>query len=113
MRRPAPGRSQTLSARHPLLEVGRNEFIICQMWIRAADAIDFGGLPGAECFAVIQASCARQQTLTPQDLLDAGDAAGKAVSRVEERTIRVRGLNTLCEKRRRHLLSIRRHVTLV
>src|SRR5438309_367003 len=60
------------------------------MWIRCVNAVDFGELAFAERLCGIDAPDAFEQTLPPQDFVQAGDAAGEVVGSVEERCVRVR-----------------------
>jgi hypothetical protein len=53
------------------------------------DAVDLRGLPRGEILVRVEAVAARQEALSPQDLVQARDAPRKAVPRVEERGIRV------------------------
>ena len=57
------------------------------------DALDVLSLPRAEPFRRVQAPDALKQTLPPQHLVQARDAAGKAVRRVEEGCIAVGDLS--------------------
>lgn len=63
--------------------------IIAEMRVGGGDAIEFGGLSGAEGFTFVEAPNAFQQTLTAQHLMNARDAAGEVVRRVEERRVHV------------------------
>ena len=54
------------------------------MGIGGVDAVDLLLLSGAEGFVGIQAPDSFQEALPPQDLMQAGDAAGEIVRHVEK-----------------------------
>src|SRR3954447_25015997 len=55
----------------------------------AADPVDLADLAGAEAFGRIEAPDAFQQSLAPQHLVTAGDAAMEIVGDVEKRAVAV------------------------
>ena len=67
----------------------RDEVVISQMRIGAADAVDLLVLAVPERLVRIEAPCPFQQALAAQDFVDAGNATGETIGGVEERGIRV------------------------
>src|ERR1051326_2490865 len=73
----------------PFVPMLDDEFIIVQVGVGAADSIDFLALARAKRFLWIETPEAFEQALPAQHLVQAGDAAGIAVGRVEERGVGV------------------------
>src|SRR5437016_5459868 len=67
----------------------------------AREAVDLFGLAGAESFIGVETPDAFEQSLTPEDLVDAGDAAGEAVGDIEERGVGIGGGDDQTEQIRR------------
>lgn len=61
-----------------------NEFVVDQMRVIAADAIDLLRLARRERLVRVEAAGRAQQALAVEHVLDAGDAAGEVVGRVEQ-----------------------------
>src|SRR5262245_363127 len=74
---------------HPPVEIFPHELIVVHLRIAVIDAINLFHLPGRKVFARVETPAARQQSLSPQNLVQAGDAAGEIVLRVEQRGVRV------------------------
>jgi hypothetical protein len=75
-----------------------NERIVVQMRIGCVDAIDLVLLSRAKRFLWIEAPCALQQTLAPQDFVQPCDATSKAVGCVEKGRIRVGDFDAVLKK---------------
>src|SRR2546422_11177286 len=69
-----------------------HEAIVREMRIAGQHAIDGLHLPGTQILMRIEAPTAGEQPLASQDLVNAGDAAGELVGRIEERGVDVRQL---------------------
>src|SRR5207249_11378606 len=79
---PAPPAPPALS--QPLIQMLTNERIVRQMRIPGPHAIDVLHLSHAQILVRIEAPAAGEQPLTAQDLVNAGNAAGKLVLRIEQ-----------------------------
>ena len=99
--------SPRVSASEPLVQMRANERIVRKMRVRAADAIDFGRLAGAEALVRAQAPRAPHEPLPTQHLLNSRDASGEAIRRVEERRVGIGDLHAALQQRRRHLTGTR------
>ena len=74
----------------PTIEVLGDEDIVVQLRIRSEHASDLLRLTVPELLVGIQTPGSCEQTLTTQHLVNAGDATGEAVGRVEDRRVRIR-----------------------
>src|SRR5688572_33051555 len=83
------GRTQGSPLPEPLVAVLRDELVVVQVRVRAVDAVDLLRLPGTHRLMRVEAPGAFQQSLSAQDLVDAGDAAVEVVGAVEERGVAV------------------------
>jgi hypothetical protein len=81
------GRSGLASRSQPGVQVGRDEFVVGQMRIAADDLVDPLDLARAEPLGTVQDPDVTQQTLTFQDVGDAGDTAHEGVGGVEDRLV--------------------------
>ena len=77
----------------PVVEVRGHEGVVGQVRVGAVHAIDLVGLPRAQHLVCVEAARGLEQALPAQHLVDAGDAAGKAVGGVEERGVGVGDLD--------------------
>src|SRR5204863_8882108 len=75
--------------RAPPLQVGRYERVVIQLGVGGIEAVDGGGLAGAQDFLGVEAMGGAHEALPAQDLVAAGDAAGKVVVDIEEDSIAV------------------------
>ena len=73
----------------PFFAVFADEGIVIQVRVGGVDAVDLGGLARGKRFLGIQAPGAGKQSLATQDLVNAGNTAGKGVGGIEERGIAV------------------------
>jgi hypothetical protein len=94
-----------MSGLQPLLEPGAHERIIVQVRIGQVYTIDFFCLSRAKGFFGIQTPGAFQQSLSAEHFVQARDAAGKLVGRVEERRIAVGDLNASTQEAFRNTTS--------
>ena len=78
-----------LVSTQPAGQILRDEIIVIEVRVAVIDAINLFHLSGRQFFARIETPAACQQTLPPQNLVQAGDAPGKIVRRVEQHGIRV------------------------
>ncbi len=74
-----------------------DEVVVMQVRIGAVDSINLFELTWAECFMLVEAPDALQQTLAAEDLMQSGDAATEAVRGIKESGIAVRDLDTEAE----------------
>src|SRR5262245_39415714 len=74
---------------HPPVEIFSHEIIVVQAPIAVIDAINLFHLSGRKVFARVETPAARQQSLSAQNLMQAGDATGEIVLGVEQRGVRV------------------------
>src|SRR5690242_19731252 len=72
------------SVAEPLVAVCGDKGVIREMRIRAADAVDLFALAKSERFIRVEAPDAFEQALAPQNLVDTGDAAAKAIRHIKE-----------------------------
>src|SRR5262245_12928251 len=79
----------TMLLAHPSIEIFAHEIIVVQLRIAVIDAINLFHLPGRKIFTRVEAPAARQQSLSTQNLVQAGDATGEIVLRVEQRGVRI------------------------
>ena len=70
-----------------------DEGIVVQVRVGGIDAVNLLALARAEAFPRVEAPDAFKQSLPPQHLVQAGDAAGEAVGRVEEGRVAVGDFN--------------------
>src|SRR5262245_42656839 len=82
------GRAAMLPA-HPPVEIFAHEVIVVQLRIAVIDAINLFHLPGRKVFARVETPATRQQSLSPQNLVQTGDATGEIVLRVEQHGVRI------------------------
>jgi hypothetical protein len=66
-----------------------DEFVIVEVGIRAVDPVDLRELSLREALARIEAPSTGHQSLSAQNLMNTGDAPGKAVGGIEESGVRV------------------------
>lgn len=66
-----------------------DELIVAEVRIVSADAVNLFHLSGRQSFVRIETPAAREQPLSPQNLVQTRDAAREIVPRIEERRIRV------------------------
>ena len=83
-----------------------NEFIVVEMRIGAADAVDLSCLTCGERFSGVEASYALEQSLAAQYFVNPGNAARKIICGIEERGVAVRYLCCMRQKRPGDLLFI-------
>src|SRR5262249_58873330 len=88
--------------------MSRNEGIVTEIGVLAADAIDFLLLAGTEAFIGIEAPQALHQTLPAQHFVAARDAAVEIVGNVEERAVAIRDAGVQREQISRHLILVSR-----
>jgi hypothetical protein len=81
---PASSPTASWPSGQPPIEVLSDKFIITQVPIIAADAVDFHRLAGAERFVGIEAPDAFKQSLATEDFMDSGDTAMEIVGGVEQ-----------------------------
>jgi hypothetical protein len=67
----------------PGVEVFGDEAGVGEVGIGVGDAVEFGGLSGAELFGGVETPDAGEEALAVEDFMDAGDAADEAIGRVE------------------------------
>ena len=85
--------------------------IVVQMRIGGVHAIDCLGLPGTQRLMRIEAARAGEHALSPEHFVQAGDASGESVRRIEEGRVRVRHLFARPQQRRRHRIRHGRGTT--
>src|ERR1035438_1225776 len=71
----------------PIVDVRAHEFVVGQLRIERAHAVDLLGLAGRKLLLRIEAPAAGQQTLAAQNLVDAGNASAELVRGVEQRGV--------------------------
>src|SRR3984957_1516693 len=76
----------------PFIQMLLYEGIILQMRIRLAHAVDFFYLSRREFLMRIKTPASFEQTLAPQNLVNAGNASVKLVYGIEDRRVRVGNL---------------------
>src|SRR6185503_15192448 len=81
--------------------MGRDEFVVSQMRIGAADAIDLFTLAGAKIFLGVEAPNAFKQALPSQQFVNTRDAADVAIRGIEESGIAIGDLDRAPEQLRR------------
>src|SRR3569623_2870468 len=79
-----------------------DELVVEPMGIAAANAVDLAGLTGAERFVRIKTPGSRQQSLAPQHLVHARNAAGELVGDIDDRSIAVRQFAAPAQQFRRN-----------
>src|SRR5687767_423857 len=84
----------------PAIQALLDERIVGQVRIPRQHAIDLGGLSRAQLLVRVQAPAAGEEPLTPQDLVDARNAAGKLMGGVEQRGVGVGQLGAEGEQAR-------------
>ena len=69
------------------------------MRVRRPDPVDFLQLPGTELFTRVETPPSPQQTLPAKHLVYPRDASVEIVGRVEDRRVRIRGLDAELQER--------------
>ena len=77
------------SLAQPFVQMFADELVVVQMWVAPAHAVKPPRLAGRQRLRRVQAPGAFEQALTAQDFVDARDAAGEAVRRIEQRRVGV------------------------
>src|SRR3569623_221560 len=90
--------------------VRRDEAIVGEICVLATDAGDLLHLPGGEALMRIKAPDAVHQSLPPQHLVAAGDAAMEIVGDVEEGAVAIGDAGIECEQIRRHAVLVPRRL---
>ena len=67
--------------------------IVVQVWVSSINTINLLPLARAKAFPRVKTPDAFKQSLPPQHLVQAGDAAGEAIRCVEERCVAVGNFN--------------------
>jgi hypothetical protein len=93
------------SRHQPLVTPLADKVIIVQMWIGRVDPFNFRTLTAAECLVRIQAPNSFQQSLPPQDFVQASDTSGKLVGGVEEGRVAIRDFQSPSDEILRHVIS--------
>src|ERR1700676_1547534 len=83
-----------------------NEFVILQVMIKLADAIDLLCLTGGQIFVRIQTPAPFEKTLPSQNFVDARNASMKIVNRIEQRRICVGDLLRQRQQIRRNIADL-------
>ena len=83
--------------RQPFREVGLNKFIVGEVRVSFADAVDFRRLSRREPFMRIETEPILQQALTAEHLMDPRNAASKAIRCIEESGV---AIGYLCAARK-------------
>jgi hypothetical protein len=77
-----------------------HEGIVIQVRIGTIDAVNLIGLTMREILVRIETPPAREQSLPPQDFVDAGDAAAELVRGIEQRRVGIGDLRAQGQPRR-------------
>src|SRR5579872_1372787 len=80
------------------------EIVVVQLGIRGVDSIDLFALARAEALVRIEAPKSFQQSLPPQNFVQARNASGEFVRSVEKRGVAVGHVNRLLQYARRNRL---------
>ncbi len=75
-----------------------DECVVVEVGIGGVDSGNFFGLAGAESFVGVEAPDAFEESLTAEDFVEAGDAAGKMIGGVEEGGVGVGDFDVSSEK---------------
>src|SRR4029453_11630324 len=80
----------------------RHELVVVQVRIGPVDAVDLLALAAAQRLVRVETADRGEQSLSPQDLMQACNTAREPVGGVEERSVRVGDLDARAQQRRRH-----------
>src|SRR6202161_577383 len=87
-----PSSRTTRGLAKPFIQMLLYEDIMLQMRIRVAHAVDFFYLARGEFLMRIKTPASFEQTLAPQEFVNAGNTSVKLVCGIEDRRVRVRNL---------------------